>query len=326
MILCGFGFWNVAPAQVAPVSILEIDVENRVQYFEDTADPSKFAGDPNVTTRGALKNFSHSVIISDIAAVNGQAVTGTVVENIRMLSLTGAPAAGQAIADITRNNIQILSFEILKTDGTQIGTLMATGFGSGAAPPGVALEVTQGNNAIVGGTGAFFGVRGHVGTAATPQAVATRQASITEDPANRRLHGGGRSRFVLTLVPMSAPQVVTTAGGAMILHADFSPVSTAKPARPGELLIVQATGLGPTVPGVDPGHPFPVGAIQSASSPVSVSVNGKTAQVINAIGWPGLVNTYRVDFQVPEGTPPGTAAMQLSVAWMSGAAESFAVN
>jgi hypothetical protein len=57
-----------------------------------------------------------------------------------------------------------------------------------------------------------------------------------------------------------------------------------------------------------------------------VSVNQETAQVINAIGWPGLVDTYRVDFQMPSGTPPGQASIQLSSAWMNGPPVSVAVQ
>jgi uncharacterized protein (TIGR03437 family) len=83
---------------------------------------------------------------------------------------------------------------------------------------------------------------------------------------------------------------------------------------------VKATGLGPTVPSVDPGQPFPTDpALQAVNSPVDVTVNGKSAEVINKIGWPGLVDTYRVDFRVPDGTAAGMAAIQLTAAWIAGA-------
>jgi uncharacterized protein (TIGR03437 family) len=47
------------------------------------------------------------------------------------------------------------------------------------------------------------------------------------------------------------------AGSPAVFHADFSPVTPARPARAGETLIVMATGLGPTRPGMNPGTPFP---------------------------------------------------------------------
>jgi uncharacterized protein (TIGR03437 family) len=103
-----------------------------------------------------------------------------------------------------------------------------------------------------------------------------------------------------------------------VFHADFSFVTAAKPAKAGEVLIVQATGLGPTVPGVIPGQPFPTDAPPTVNSPLDVTVNGQPAEVINKIGWPGLVDTYRVDFRVPESATAGQVLLQLTSAWIAG--------
>ena len=157
-------------------------------------------------------------------------------------------------------------------------------------------------------------------------AIPARQASITEDPANRRRNGGGKSRFVLHMIPMTRPEIVTMAAGPAVFHADFSPVTAAKPAAACEVLITRATGLGPTVPGVDPGQPFPPDALQQVNSPVAVSVNGKPADVINTIGWPGQVDTYRVDFRVPESATAGTAEVQLTVAWIPGSSVNIPIQ
>jgi uncharacterized protein (TIGR03437 family) len=153
-----------------------------------------------------------------------------------------------------------------------------------------------------------------------------RSASITEDPANRRLNGGGTQRWVVHLIPISAPQIATTASGPAVFHSDFSPVTAAKPAKAGEVLIVEATGLGPTVPGVDPGQPFPRDSLFQVNSPVDVTVNGRPAEVINHIGWPGFVDTYRIDFRVPDGTTAGMASIQITAAWIAGTAVGIAVQ
>jgi uncharacterized protein (TIGR03437 family) len=123
---------------------------------------------------------------------------------------------------------------------------------------------------------------------------------------------------LVTLIPLSRPEIVNTASGPAIFHADFSPVTAAKPAKASEVLIVRATGLGPTRPGVDPGQPFPTEAPQDVNSPVEVTVNGKSVDVINKVGWPGMLDTYRVDFRVPDGIAAGTAAIQLTAAWIAG--------
>jgi uncharacterized protein (TIGR03437 family) len=135
---------------------------------------------------------------------------------------------------------------------------------------------------------------------------------MREDPAYRRVLGGGKRRYVFHIIPLESPQI------AGLFHTDFTPVTASSPARVGETLIAQATGLGPTLPGVDPGQPFPTSALQEVNSPVDVIINGKASTVINKVGWPGRVNTYRLDFQVPDGTSAGAAAIQLSAAWIAG--------
>ena len=92
-------------------------------------------------------------------------------------------------------------------------------------------------------------------------------------------------------------------------------------------MILTASNLGPTRPGVDPGKPFPAtGPPLEVNSPVDVTVNGQAAEVMNKIGWPGLENVYRVDFRVPDGTATGIATLQLSAAWIAGAEVKIAVQ
>jgi hypothetical protein len=317
---------QIGLAQVAEPTILQIELANVVQYVGDISDVTRFATDPNLTT-ASPRNFQARVTIADIVAVNGQPAMGTATFNTRVMNLRTAPNPGEAIADTTRNGMDNQSFEILRADGTPIGTIMALGLGGGSAVPGSPLEVTQGPGAIAGGTGAFLGVRGQTGTrTGIPGGTGPRQASMAEDPANRRRTPGGRIRYVLTVIPTYVPQIVATPSGSAVFHADFSPVTSANPAKANEVLITRATGLGPTRPGVDPGQPFPLDTAQEVNSPLAVSVNGQPAEVINAIGWPGQVNTYRVDFRMPAGIAAGTAAIQLTAAWMAGPSVSVPVQ
>ena len=91
---------HVSLAQVAPATILEIDLENRVQFVGDISDVSKLASDPNVTTPVPSKNFVPVLIMADIVAVNGQPAMGTSVFHLRQINLRTAPNAGEAIADV----------------------------------------------------------------------------------------------------------------------------------------------------------------------------------------------------------------------------------
>ena len=316
-------------AQAPAVTTLEVDVENFVVYVYDLTDPSKLATDQSRTTSplgaqpGGLKAFTPLIGIADIVAVNGAPAKGTWVTRGIVLNLRTSALPGQAIADTIRNNITDQVFEILQTDGTPVGTVMASEVGFGAPPPGAPLTSIGNNKAITGGTGAFLGARGQMGFS---QGGGIRIASVSEDPANRRVHGGGTTRHLIQLMPASRPEIESMTTGPAVWHADFSPVTAARPAKRGELLIVRATGLGPTRPGVEFGRPFPQGVFHQVNSPVTISVNSQQAEVINAIGWPELVNTYRIDFRVPAGTTSGMASIQVSAAWISGAPVSIPVQ
>jgi uncharacterized protein (TIGR03437 family) len=331
--LCAAAFSQTGLAQVPPASILRIDVANNVLYLEDT-DVLKFATVPNATAPAGGhggNNFNRAVGVADIVSVNGLPVSGTHIRSLVNIfsSMAPTPASGQAIADTVRVAVGVFTFEILKSDGTPIGTIVTNGFGGGAAPPGAPLAATGGNNfAITGGTGAFLGARGQMEIEANAPGVASQRfASIAEDPTNRRINGGGTQHYVVHLIPMSAPQIVITPGGPAVTHsADFSVVTSSKPAAAGEVLSLFATGLGPTVPGVDPGQPFPSTPLAVVNSPIEVKVNGISAEVLGAAGLPGAVDGYQVNFRVPPGTAKGPASIQVSAAWISGTAASISVQ
>ena len=87
---------------------------------------------------------------------------------------------------------------------------------------------------------------------------------------------------------------------------------------PGEVLSLFATGLGPVVPAVDPGLPFPSNPPAAVNSPVAVSVNGKPADVLGAVGYPGAVDAYQVNFQIPSGAGAGVVPLQLTAGYITG--------
>jgi hypothetical protein len=302
-----------AHGQTAPPTILVIDVNNNVEYQQDIPDPQNYATNPAVTPSATPRNFYAVTVLGDIVAVNGQPAKGTYVGRSRSLYLN-AGTPGAAVADVTRAALREQIFEILKSDGTMVGTIMALGDSGGPPPPGAPSAAQKGNWAIVGGTGAFLGARGQ-------EAVATnsaRAASMAEDPTNRRTNGGGPVRYVLHVIPMESPQIATTANGPAVTHSNnYSLVSPSAPASAGEVLSVFLTGLGPTVPGVDPGQPFPASPPANVNSPVAVTVNGQTAEVLGAVGLPGAVDGYQVNFRVPAGVTTGTATIQVTAAWMA---------
>ena len=305
--------------------ILDLDLENETNYLYDTFDYSKMGTDPGLTNpAGGFKTFAISVAVDDIVAVNGKPAKGVFLFKGFGARLSTNPGPGSTQADVNRFAAYDLYIEILQPDGTTIGTLMATGMFGGSVPPGAPATGTGtgANFTIVGGTGAFLGARGQMVSAPqkTP-GVARRLASVTEDPSNRRQKiGPSYQRWVLQVIPMVRPEVMTGETGPAVLHADFTPVTQAKPARVGEVLILNAKGLGPTKAGLPPGQTFPSEPLAVVNSPVEVLVNGTATDTINQIGVPGTTDTYRVDFRVPDGVAAGTARVQLRAAWVEGSA------
>ena len=68
-----------------------------------------------------------------------------------------------------------------------------------------------------------------------------------------QLAGKRRQSRALRCIAHAAPwpQIVTAADGPALFHADFSPVTTAKPARAGETLIMTATAVSQLSDGSD---------------------------------------------------------------------------
>ena len=329
--LCGMvvafllSYTNRAMAQSPSQTTLRIDLQNAVEYQGDIGDPSQFASKPNITPSSPPKNFYVATIIADIVAVNGQPVKGTYVGGSRSVILNPMPAgtaSSEAIADVSRAALREHAFEILQLDGTPLGTIMATGFSGGNPPPGQPTT-ERANWAIVGGTGAFLGARGQAegGTGGC----GGRAASMTEDPANRRINMGIPGQCVLHIIPMTVPQIVATANGPAVTHSDFSLVTASKPAAASEILSLFATGLGP-VRGVVTGQPFPSSPLAAINSPVGVTVNGVPAEVLAAVGYPGAVDGYQVNFRVPPDASKGGATIQVTAVWIPGPPVSIAIQ
>jgi hypothetical protein len=310
-----------------PAVILDMRIENRVVYTIDSSDVSKFGTEPRRTAPVPIRTFANFISIADIVSINGQPAKGTWTIRGTQMNMSPTAGPGQAIADVTRNNQVDSVLEILRLDGTPVGTLFALGVSGGTPPPGAPLIANNTNFAIVGGTGAFLGSRGQQSLV---ELIRTEhQASVTEDPSMRRAisAGSGVRRLVAHVIPMSWPEIVTTAGGPAIVHAsDFRLVTAANPARAGETLSLFATGLGPTKPGVDPHAAFPANPPAMVNSQVEVLVNGTPAEVLFAGGSAGATNGYQVNFTLPPNVIPGTATVQLRVAWVTGPGAAMAVQ
>jgi hypothetical protein len=239
----GLALWPLLlNAQAAPPAILYVDLENIVQYCGNVSDYSQLAATPS-QLNCTFRTFGEVIILADVVAVNGKPAKGTFQQKAQSTNLRPAPTAGQAIADTTRNGPAFDTLEILQPDGTPVGSMMAIAAVNGPPPPGSPSDIISANVAVVGGTGAYLGARGQRGPSAAP--VPPRNTSMAEDPASRRIYGGGKQTLEYVLFPMLQPTIITTSLGPAVVHStDFTPVTAANPAKAGEILSLFATDLG----------------------------------------------------------------------------------
>jgi hypothetical protein len=183
----------------APLEV-RVDVNNYVLYNYDTFDTSQFGTNPS-STHAMMKTYNYHISIGDIIAVGGKPAKGTLLctHTMFVLSPTATVGSMKAIADTSRSMVDDCSLEILDDDGTAVGTIFIHGLFGGAPPPGAPMALARSNLIVTGGTGAFLGARGQAGQTGpwTP-----RVASVTEDPAQRRVNGGGMESIVLQIFPM----------------------------------------------------------------------------------------------------------------------------
>jgi uncharacterized protein (TIGR03437 family) len=109
----------------------------------------------------------------------------------------------------------------------------------------------------------------------------------------------GTSPTVITNVQEYAPNLFTyQADGKRYVaaqHTNYSAVTSESPARPGETILIYATGFGPTNPTTPPG--VLVGGGAAVVAPVAVRIGGIAATAVAYLSGVGL---YQLNITVPE--------------------------
>lgn len=125
-------------------------------------------------------------------------------------------------------------------------------------------------------------------------------------------NGAGSATAQIDLTP-TQPGIFTIDGTqAVALHADFSLISAAQPAAPGETIVVFCTGLGAVNP------PVATGAAASGSvlSTTVTSYKATIAEQNAPIAFSGLAPYFvalgQVNLAVPSGTPSGLQDLVLT--------------
>jgi uncharacterized protein (TIGR03437 family) len=119
----------------------------------------------------------------------------------------------------------------------------------------------------------------------------------------------------IDVVPV-APGVVAFPDGSLVAQhsVDFSLVTAASPAKPGEVLIIYLVGLGATNVAVPSGNPAPTNQLISVSNPVTVTIDGETVQTPFVGLTPGGVGLYQINLVVPADAKAGKLPVTITEA------------
>lgn len=126
----------------------------------------------------------------------------------------------------------------------------------------------------------------------------------------RVTNGRGASNEVTAALAATCPGVFFSGDyrGA-VLHADYSLVSAANPARPGETVMLWLTGLGELSPAVPAGAAHPAAPLAWAvATPISVFFGGEPAPpVLFSGGAPGFAGLNQINVTIPLSAPVGAS-------------------
>ena len=123
-----------------------------------------------------------------------------------------------------------------------------------------------------------------------------------------------RPVFVTTARPGIFTQDASGTGPGSIQDVNFQIINAANPARVGAAVIIYCTGLGGVTPEVATGEPAPNAPPAATVEEVTVTIDGKPAQVLFAGLTPGFTSLYQVNAVVPPGVAAGEIEVVVSVA------------
>jgi uncharacterized protein (TIGR03437 family) len=204
---------------------------------------------------------------------------------------------------------------------------------------------TPGGLGVIFGSALMEGITGAVAADRAPFPTELRGVSVTVEgivaPVIAIANVGGREQINVQIpfqvpAPGGATVVITNNGSratvtgvsmlpvmpgifesgeprlAAALHADFSLVTAANPARPGEIILVFLTGMGLTNPPVGTNVLGPIPPATTARQPV-VGINGEGVEVLGSFYAPGLITAYQINFRIPLNARSGLADLSIVV-------------
>jgi uncharacterized protein (TIGR03437 family) len=189
-------------------------------------------------------------------------------------------------------------------------------YGSGLAPAGtVASSSAPFPNSLAGVSVTVNGTAAPVYSVTPTQINAVVPYSL--DPNATSLatiqvsNNNTLSNSVPTYLGFTSPGIFTVPVGGLgngaILHADYTLVSTASPAKVGETVQIYLTGLGAVSPAVNAGAAAPSTTLSKTLYQTAAYIDGLQATVAFSGLAPGLGGLYQMNVTIPTGVTPGSS-------------------
>ena len=125
------------------------------------------------------------------------------------------------------------------------------------------------------------------------------------------VNNGQRSNTAEIPLAKSSPGIFTIppagTGPGALLHANFTLVNAASPAKRGETILLFLTGLGAVTPTIQDGAAAPSSPLSQVPGDVKVYIGGRPATVLFKGLAPGLAGLYQINLTVPTNAPIGAA-------------------
>lgn len=267
-------------------------------------------GDAPLTLRGDGQNGTYS------ATWQPGVVTAQTVVTLRATAGTLLPATAQLTGAINTNSAPVLFkngtvnvFNRVPAGALAPGMIVevyGSGLASATANPGVIplLNTFNGTSIIVGPyqIPLYFLSDGQLDAQ-----IAAELSPNQQYPILVNANGALTLPDTIDVVPVQLGIAAFPDGRIIAQHGvDSSYVDAAHPAKPGEVLVIYLSGMGPTNPSVKSGDPAPgLEPLARVTLPPKVTLDGQDVIPQFAGLTPGSVGLYQINFQVPVNAKSG---------------------
>jgi uncharacterized protein (TIGR03437 family) len=276
-------------------------------------------GDPPVALPGGNTSNVYSTTWQPSTAIQSMTVT------INASSGALQPSMQQLVGGVEQNTLAAPALFPGGTLGIFFSGATANQLGNGLAPGNVAQVFGAGMAPAAGSPGVvplanqFSGTFMVIGAIQVPlYYVSAGQLDIQvpfELTPNQQYtavvaaNGAITLPVTLNIVPVQPGMAAYADGSVIAQHAkDYSLVTAAHPAAPGEPLIIYLAGMGATNPAVASGDPTPLQLVPAAVQP-TIFVDGQSATIAYAGLTPGGIGLYQINFTVPSNAASGNLSL-----------------